>query len=328
MEESKNYFRLGLFVFVTVSVLAALLFILGGRSLFQPRFTFETYFDESVAGLDIGAPVRFRGVPLGEVTEILTSSAEYESDLPFSKTRAYIVVRARVAVSEKQVEQLRHHFGEYITAGMRAQTQLAGVTGQQYLGLDILDAQKYPPLPFDWKPNYPYVPSAPSLTGEIIANAQEFLASLNKADIQKLGQNLNHLVEDMDQKLDELPVDELSAEISGAIKDVRTTVDRVNEILAKGNVEATLNNLAAASGRLEALLENPAINQTLANAATATDRIGVVVGDNQYDLRVTIEDLRATAANLRVLSESIKRYPAGLLVGGPPEKVPFPAASR
>lgn len=52
------------------------------------------------------------------------------------------------------------------------------------------------------------------------------------------------------------------------------------------------------------------------------------MGDNQYDLRVTIEDLRATADNLRVLSESIKRYPAGLLVGGPPEKVPFPAASR
>ena len=52
--------------------------------------------------------------------------------------------------------------------GLRAQTQLAGITGQQYLALDFLDAAKYPPLAFDWKAEYMYVPSAPSLTGEII----------------------------------------------------------------------------------------------------------------------------------------------------------------
>jgi len=78
MEEGKHYFRLGLFVVVTVSVLVAVLFFLGGRKLFQPTFTFETYFNESVAGLELGAPVRFRGVPLGQVSEIVTSAATYE----------------------------------------------------------------------------------------------------------------------------------------------------------------------------------------------------------------------------------------------------------
>ena len=55
MEEGKHYFRLGLFVVVTITILAAVLFLLGGRKLFQPTFTFETYFNESVAGLEIGA---------------------------------------------------------------------------------------------------------------------------------------------------------------------------------------------------------------------------------------------------------------------------------
>lgn len=323
MEESKSYFRLGLFVFVTITTLAAVLFILGGRSLFQPTFTFETYFDESVAGLDVGAPVQFRGVPLGEVTEIVNSGLDYEPEVPFGKRRAYIVVRAKVAVSRRQAEQLERELGEYIKRGMRVQTQMAGITGQQYLSLDLFDPQANPPLPFDWVPRDPYVPSAPSLTTEIIANVQEFLASLNKAQIQELGQKLNRLVDDVDQKVGELPVGELSAEASDVLKDGRATIDRIDGILARGDVEVTLRNLSAASGRLDALLAKPEIGRTLTNVVTVTDRLDAVVGDNQYDLRAIVEDLRVTSDNLRVVSEGLKRYP-GALVGGPPEKIKRP----
>src|SRR5215470_9526059 len=96
MEESKRFFRLGLFVFAAVLVLAAILFILGGRSLFQPTLTFETYFSESVSGLSVGAPVEFRGVPLGEVTEIRLSSAEYQAHVPLGQRLDYVVVRATI----------------------------------------------------------------------------------------------------------------------------------------------------------------------------------------------------------------------------------------
>jgi hypothetical protein len=102
MEESKRYVRLGAFVLVTGCVLVAVLFLLGGRKLFQPTFTFETYFDEPVAGLDLGAPVSFRGVPLGHVTEILTSAATYEADVPLIRRRQYIVVRAEVDFSPEE----------------------------------------------------------------------------------------------------------------------------------------------------------------------------------------------------------------------------------
>src|SRR4029453_12464880 len=107
MEESKRYIRLGAFVMVTGCVLVAVLFLLGGRKLFQPTFMFETYFDESVAGLDLGAPVRFRGVPLGQVSEILTSAATYERDVPMAKRHEYIVVRAKVNVSAEEARQLK-----------------------------------------------------------------------------------------------------------------------------------------------------------------------------------------------------------------------------
>jgi ABC-type transporter Mla subunit MlaD len=351
MEEGKRYFRLGLFVVVTLAILAAVLFLLGGRKLFQPTFTFETYFNESVAGLEIGAPVRFRGVPLGQVTEILTSAATYERDVPLEKRRQYIVVRVKVNLSAEEVERMEQDAAELVKKGLRAQTQLAGITGQQYLAIDFFDAAKYPPLEFQWTPKYTYLPSAPSLTGEIIANAQAFLASLNEADVKALGRNLNTLIVDLDKKVNEVPVAELSAQARDVLKNANAAIERIDRILAAAPIDHTLRKIDSAATRLDGLLGDPELKRTVDNVAAISgrlrkladdgeldrmvkrvgdtaERLDALVGDNQYDVRVIVQDLRVTADNLRTLSETVKRYPAGALVGGPPERVQLPGKSR
>jgi phospholipid/cholesterol/gamma-HCH transport system substrate-binding protein/paraquat-inducible protein B len=351
MEESKRYVRLGLFVTVTVALLVLVLFLLGGRKLFQHTFTFETYFNESVAGLEIGAPVRYRGVPLGQVSEILTSAATYERDMPLDKRKQYIVVRAKVSLSATEAEQMQRDALELVKSGLRAQTVLAGVTGQQYLSIDFFDPAKYPPLTFPWNPRFTYVPSAPSLSGEIIANAQAFLASLNEADIKTLGRNLNTLVADLDKKLNETPVAELSAKADTLLKNADATFARIDRILAAAPIDAMLRKVDSVSGRLDVLLADPGLKQSVDNIAAISgrvrkladdgdldrmikrvdetvERLDAVIGDNQYDLRSIVQDLRVAADNLRVVSESVKRYPAGALVGGPPDKVQLPGIVR
>lgn len=352
MDEAQNYRRLGLFVLVTVALVAGILFVLGGRSLFQPTFIFETYFDESVTGLEIGAPVNFRGVPLGQVTEIVTASALYQSDVPLVKRTSYIVVRAKISGSSAaQTAQMEKDTRENVKLGLRVQTQLAGITGQQYLALDYFDPKTYPPLEFSWTPRYPYIPSVPSLTGTIIANAQRFIASLNQADVKDLGQNLNKLVVNLNAKLDKVPVAEISTELEGALKSARRTIDRVDRVVAGAPIDETVQKLASASARLDKLLADPGLQQTVDNVATFTERLRKIgesgeldrvvrnideavqrldgmLGDNQYDVRTILQDLRVTASNLRTLSETVKRYPAGALIGGPPEKVVLPKDSK
>jgi len=351
VEEHKHYVRLGLFVVGTLAVFVATLLLLGGRKWFQPTFTFETYFDQSVAGLELGAPVRFRGVPLGHVSEILTSAATYERDVPIERRREYIVVRVVVTASAREVAQMRNDAATLVRRGLRAQTQLAGVTGQQYLSLDFLDPRKYPPLQFPWAPRYPYLPSAPSLAGEIVAKAQTFLASLNEADIKSLGKNLNVLVADLDAKLAQLPLAELADQTRDVLHDAHATLGRVDRMLAQAPVEDTLRKLNSAAARLDGLLGDPALHETVENVAVASsslrrvaeegdidrmvkgvggaaERLDVILDDNQYDLRGIVQDLRSTSANLRELSETIKRYPAGALVAGPPRKIELPEASR
>jgi phospholipid/cholesterol/gamma-HCH transport system substrate-binding protein/paraquat-inducible protein B len=347
VEEKKGYFRLGLFVLVSLGILFAVLFVLGGRSLFQPTFTFETYFDGSVSGLDIGAPVQFRGVPLGGISAIASSAVLYEDDVPVEERKGYIVVQAKLSGAATQVEQWREELPAYIRRGLRAQTQLAGVTGQQYLALDFFDPQKYPPLEIAWEPELPYVPSAPSLTGQIVGKLQKLMASLDEADIQELGKNLNTLVKTVNAKVDAVPVADLSGELLVVLKDARAAIERLDRVIAGAQIDEAVNNIARASRRLDELLADPGLKQTVDNAAAVTGglrrtvetgridrvvkdldqaikRIDALVADNQYDVRVIVQDLRATADSLRTVSETAKRYPAGVIFGGPPEKVEFP----
>lgn len=64
---------------------------------FKQTSVFETCFDDSVSGLAVGSPVEFRGIPPGDVTEIFSSFAIYESDVPFDERPGQIVVRAKVS---------------------------------------------------------------------------------------------------------------------------------------------------------------------------------------------------------------------------------------
>ncbi len=148
MDDRQSHFQLGLFVLITVGAMVGILFVLGGRSLFESTVVFETYFNESVVGLDLGAPLKFRGVPIGQVSEIFPSAVGYERDVPIDGSKAYIVVRAKITAPRAQAEQWRREVGELVERGLRAQTHLAGVTGQQYLALDYQDPQKYPLLSF------------------------------------------------------------------------------------------------------------------------------------------------------------------------------------
>jgi len=322
MEEGKRYYRLGLFVVVSIMALAVLIFVLGGRKLFQPTYTFETYFAESVAGLEIGSPLRYRGVPLGEVSEILDSAAAYERDVPLAKRRNYIVVRAKVTVSAVEAIQVRRDTPELVKIGLRAQTQLAGITGQQYLAIDFLDPAKHPALEFGWTPKYAYVPSAPSRTGEIIAKAQVFIASLSEVDVKNLGDNLNRLLVNLNNKVGELPVARLSTDADNVLRNLNATIVRVDPLLA--DLKQSVENLGVITGNLRRAADRGDLDRTITQIHEAIERLNGLLGDNQYDVRVIVRDLRVTADNLRELSATIKRYPAGALIAGPPEKVRLP----
>ena len=85
-----NYFKIGLFVIAATLLLAAAIIIFGGGKFFEKKTTIETYFDQSVQGLNVGASLEFQGVQIGNVSYIGFVFNEYHTK------KTYVLVRAEI----------------------------------------------------------------------------------------------------------------------------------------------------------------------------------------------------------------------------------------
>ena len=76
MRRSANKTLIGAFVASGIVLACVAVILLGGGSFAGTKPTALAYFDDSVSGLDIGAPVKFRGVTIGKVAQVLLRTAE------------------------------------------------------------------------------------------------------------------------------------------------------------------------------------------------------------------------------------------------------------
>ena len=70
MSAPSNHFKVGLFVLLAVAATLGAAIALGAASAGRKTVSYHTFFNESVQGLDLGSPVRYRGVIIGKVAAI------------------------------------------------------------------------------------------------------------------------------------------------------------------------------------------------------------------------------------------------------------------
>ena len=92
MSQQANYFKLGLFVIGSIAAGVVMLLIIGSGRWFERKITIETYFNESVQGLDIGSKMKYRGVVIGEVTAIGFTYSVYQQQLPMTQRARLVMV--------------------------------------------------------------------------------------------------------------------------------------------------------------------------------------------------------------------------------------------
>src|SRR3982750_2650601 len=163
MSQTANYFKSGLFVTGAVAAGILVLVIIGTGRFFERKVITETYFKESVQGLDIGSKLKLRGVTIGEVTRISFTYTKYQQDLPITQRERYVMVEAQL---QPRLVGGRAAAGDMtntenaqmeVEKGLRLRLAQQGITGLAYLEMDYIEP---PPavLPIMWEPQNVYIP--------------------------------------------------------------------------------------------------------------------------------------------------------------------------
>ena len=346
MSQKANYFKLGLFVIGALVAGVLILVIIGTGRWFERRIIIETYFKESVQGLDIGSKLKYRGVAIGEVTKIGFTYNKYQLDRPMAERARYILVEAQIEprllggrAAAGDITNPKNAQAE-IDRGLRVRLSPQGITGTSYLEIDYVDPPP-PTLPIDWQPDNTYIPGAPSTFGALINSASEIMDRLHKLDIEKMLANLNTLLvttndrvaavdtkaltQRLDRvlaktetKLDGLNTKKLSDDALALLGELRDSNTELKKTLANPALQKLPDDTAAAVARIRTIVDDPNLPKSIASLSRTLGRIDRILGGGEADLTVTLENLRQITDNLRDLTEDAKRYPGQLIFGGPP----------
>ncbi|ETX59499.1 putative aBC-type transport system, periplasmic component [Vibrio parahaemolyticus IDH02189] len=254
------------------------------------------------------------------MVSIELSDALYEAAVPRENRKSYVVVRSEITGAKRTIEEWNRSIEISIERGLRATTQLAGITGQQYLSFDYTSMDEG--LSFNWKPNYPYVPSTKSSAGKIVSGIQSLIARLDEADINTLVANINMLIETLNQSISALDADALNAQLLALLINSNQMVKSVDGVISDPEVKEIVSSLAQISKSLNSSLKDKGdINKLIKHLDRAAVRLDVIMADNQSDINYVIKDLRVTVENLKSFSETLKNQPSSIIFSSEPEKL-------
>lgn len=328
MSQQAVKFRIGLFLFLAAALFVGSLFFFGLTSFFQQRTTFVSFFNESVMGLNKGSFVRFRGVEIGQVTDIRLSLDDGSTPLGIPVIYEIDVSRLQdklgvpVNISEK---------GPYENAirdGLSAKLSNSSfVTGQLYVDLNFRPNSVKDPTPRILDKDLHMVPAVPSLLADVSSQMVKIVNDISQINFPELSTNLNQMIVNANQILDDF-------EKQGTVKNVNSTLASVQELLNSGEINKLLKQVGGAAGSLDEMMTDlntgkGSLGQPLADtlkqlADTTTalnemsQNFAQLIESNTgpvADIERTLGDIQEATTAFQSLLEFLRRHPNALIFG-------------
>jgi paraquat-inducible protein B len=244
---------------------------LASTAWFERRSTFISFFQESVNGLEKGAPVKFQGVPVGNVTEILIQIDQ--RDKTFQVPVQYEIDVTRLTTQLGTFVDLEDGavLRQQITDGLRAQLQMESiVTGQLYIELSYRPNAAAAELEAR-RTAWPEIPTTPSLLAALGTGAGSLVA-----DILRVLFQVNEMLEDIDMP-----------QINAA---VMASAEAVERLVDSPAIQAALDQVPGMTAQ---------INQTMAEVGLLAQRAGAAIDPIQLQIEGTSTEMTATLEALR-----------------------------
>ena len=332
MSKKANPTLIGAFVLGAAVLTIAGVLLFGSGRFLSPSTTYVIYFSGSVTGLNIGAPVNFRGVNIGKVTGV---EVEFDVRNTGIRTPVYVEIERDKfktiggTVEERDVDRI---LDEFVSRGLRAQLLAESlVTGLKAVELDFFPAtpihlqggesefRELPTVPSDFEQLTAEIRGLP--IAELAASSREVMEGLalliRSPELQDIpGQagealaDLRSLLANVDTEVRRL-ADSLNAASTNTsetaaetMREVRVLVSDAKDPLLSlmADLESTSRSLRTAMGQTERTMKS--VEATLRGTT-----------DMQYELTITLREVGAAARSLRQLAESLEQSPESLLRG-------------
>jgi paraquat-inducible protein B len=254
---------------------------------FTQRIPYLVHFDGSVRGLRAGAPVEFRGIRVGTVTDV-----RLEIDPKQDSVRIPVTLEIepqRFGIQGAQGDQRYVVMAALVERGLRAQLKSGNLlTGELMVDLDF--HPESPPAQLDRSGTYPEIPAVPAPLEALEASVT---ATLNKVA--------------------SLPLPELVA-------DLRQTVQGIDALVSSPDTKQSVVSLNQAAVRLDGLIGTldqrlgPLFVQAQSTLASADGLVGAN-SQARYDLNALLKELTGAARSIRVFADYLERHPDALIRG-------------
>jgi paraquat-inducible protein B len=315
---------IGAFVVGAVALLVIGVVAFGSGQLFRKTQQFVLYFDGSVNGLHMGAPVKFKGVEIGSVKDIKLEMGlgNQVHEIPVIIEIDLNKVIRRGVTREKAMDP--NTIREFVTQGLRGQLQTESlVTGVLYVALDW-----FPETPLHFVQSagehfqYEEIPTVPTELEQAHEALVRVVKKIDDIDFKRLIDSLaktsdgvGQLVSVNSPALKSIlqSMDQAMPQLRGAISDFRkltTTADHNIENVS-GDLHQTLTAAQSAIDQIAA---------TMKEAQTTIVSVRATVDPNSptiYELTKSLREVSGAASSLRLLADSLDHNPQAVVLGKP-----------
>ncbi|TNF91733.1 MAG: MCE family protein [Gammaproteobacteria bacterium] len=261
------------------------------------KIKFVMFFDSSVRGLNIGAPVEFKGIKIGSVTDV---RLEFDSHDTSFRIPVVVEIEPERIIDKGNKESISPYetLNKLVDKGLRAELSTGSLlTGQLYVKLDM-----HPDTPIQLSDNETSLPELPTVPGGLDALASTlsgFATKLETVQIDKIGEELLDTLQGANKLLN-------APELHAAARDLKGTIISLKSILKKVDE----SNLGEAIDSANIALEKINKTMTLMNNNILTPDSPI-----QYSIIEMTSELEETARSIRALVDMLERNPNSIIFG-------------
>ncbi len=245
------------------------------------QIEYVLHFSGSVRGLSLGAPVEFRGIKVGEVTDISMEFNAVSNDIMIPVTIGFIPESMVFKGVPSQMEFIRSHhktiMNDFVKRGMRAQLKTGNyMTGQLFVDLDFIP--DVPAVSINWQKTPPVFPTTPTPFEEISTTLTSLIKKLRKLPLEKIGNQFQE-----------------------TIFTLTSTMQKLEQLLHALNTSVT-----------------PAITATLDQTQKTLSTVEQTIqsdSSTQRDLQDVFDELSKAARSIRIMADYLERHPEALIHG-------------